>query len=130
MRISDWSSDVCSSDLTNRVRSEVPGSTLILMRSRPGEMMMFENRSKTFHLSLHIDSFIAQSRYPDDYQNLMAQERRDSTPAVARTFLAQENTKGRIVLPCSSTCGNPSKQREIGYATVRTPGTNAHTVSS
>src|SRR3546814_10374775 len=78
---------------TNRVRSEVPGSTLILMRSRPGEMMMLENRSKTFHLSMHIDSFIAQTRYPDDYQNLMVQEGRDLTPAEARTFFALEKAK-------------------------------------
>lgn len=76
--------------------------------------MMLENRSKTFHLSMHIDSFIAQSRYPDDYQNLMVQEGRDLTPAEARTFFALEKAKGRIVIPCSSECGNPCKHSDAG----------------
>src|SRR3546814_2825768 len=50
MRISDWSSDVCSSDLIKASKSPKPGSTLILaddaftatMRGRQGELFEIE----------------------------------------------------------------------------------------
>ena len=70
-------------------------------------------RSKTYSLCMNIDGFIHNNRYPRDY-NVFEENGRALTPAEARTFLALEKAKGRVVIPCSSECGNPCKHAENG----------------
>lgn len=63
---------------------------------------------------MHIDGFISQSRYPEDYQGLLIENGRELTPAEARTFLALEKAKERIVIPCSGECANPCAHKASG----------------
>lgn len=70
--------------------------------------------SKTYSLSMNIDGFIRNNRYPRDYNVFQDDDGRELSPAEARTFLALEKAKGRAVIPCSSECGNPCKHSENG----------------
>lgn len=72
------------------------------------------NRSKTYSLSMNIDGFIRNNRYPRDYNVFQDDDGRELSPAEARTFLALEKAKGRVVIPCSSECGNPCQHSENG----------------
>lgn len=72
------------------------------------------NRSKTYSLSMNIDGFIRNNRYPRDYNVFQDDDGRELSPAEARTYLALEKAKGRSVIPCSSECGNPCKHSENG----------------
>jgi hypothetical protein len=73
-----------------------------------------ENRTKRHSLSMNIDGFIRNCRYPRDYNVFEDDDGRPLTPAEARTFLALEKAKGRKVIPCSSECGNPCKHADNG----------------
>lgn len=72
--------------------------------------------SKTYSLSMNIDGFIRNNRYPRDYNVFEEDDGRPMTPAEARTFLTLEKAKGRVVIPCSSECGNPCQHADNGCA--------------
>jgi hypothetical protein len=77
-------------------------------------MSELTNRSKTYSLSMSIDGFIRNNRYPRDYKGLFTEDGKTLTPAEARTFLALEKAKGRKVIPCSSECGKPCQHENDG----------------
>jgi hypothetical protein len=70
-------------------------------------MSTSEQRWRTFSLSMNIDGFIRNTPYPRGYKGLFIEGDRTLTALEARTFLALEKAKGRVVIPCSSECGNP-----------------------
>ncbi|MBR8083116.1 hypothetical protein KDX23_10215 [Burkholderia vietnamiensis] len=72
------------------------------------------SRARTISLCMNIDGFIRHARYPGGYKGLFVEDGKTLTPAEARTFLALEKAKGRIVIPCSSECGNPCKHTDNG----------------
>jgi hypothetical protein len=73
-----------------------------------------ENRSRTYSLSMNIDGFIRNNRYPRDFQGVFVEDGKTLNPLQARTFLALEKAKGRVVIPCSSECGNPCRHSDNG----------------
>lgn len=73
-----------------------------------------ENRSRTISLCMSIAGFIRNNRYPRDYEGLFNENGRELSAPEARTFLALEQAKGRVVIPCSSECGNPCKHADNG----------------
>lgn len=75
-----------------------------------------KNRYRTYSLSMNIDGFIRNNRYPRDYDIFQDDDGRELSPAEARTFLALEKAKGRNVIPCSSECGNPCRHADNGCA--------------
>ena len=75
-----------------------------------------DGRSKTYSLSMNIDGFIRNNRYPRDYQGVFVEDGKTLNPLQARTFLALEKAKGRVVIPCSSECGNPCRHADNGCA--------------
>jgi hypothetical protein len=77
-------------------------------------MSKIENRGRTISLSLDIDGFIRNARFPNGYKNMFSEDGVTLTPAEARTFLAMEKAKGRKVIPCSGECGNPCKHADNG----------------
>lgn len=72
------------------------------------------SRARTISLCMNIDGFIRNAPYPGGYKGLFVEDGKTLTPAEARTFLALEKAKGRVVIPCSSECGNPCKHSDNG----------------
>ncbi|HXI93820.1 MAG TPA: hypothetical protein VNO24_27870 [Blastocatellia bacterium] len=72
------------------------------------------NRSKTYSLSMNIDGFVRNNRYPKGYKGLFIEDGKTLSAAEARTHLALEKAKGRVVIPCSSECGNPCQHSDNG----------------
>jgi hypothetical protein len=69
---------------------------------------------KTISLCMSIDGFVRNNRYPKDYKGLFSENGKTLSAAEARTFLALERAKGRVVIPCSSECRNPCKHADNG----------------
>jgi hypothetical protein len=63
---------------------------------------------------MNIDGFIRNNRYPRDYNVFQDDDGRELSRAEARTFLALEKAKGRVVIPCSSECRNPCQHADNG----------------
>src|SRR3546814_3371098 len=55
MRISDWSSDVCSSDLTNQATANSSKETAIVM-NRAAKIAGRQNGMITFHNAIHSEA--------------------------------------------------------------------------
>jgi hypothetical protein len=75
-----------------------------------------ENRSRTYSLSMSIDGFVRNTRYPKGYKGLFVEDGKTLSAPEARAFLALEKAKGHVVIPCSSECGNPCQHADNGCA--------------
>lgn len=69
---------------------------------------------RRYSLCMNIDGFVRNNRYPDGYDIFQQDDGTPLTPPEARAFLATEKAKGRVVIPCSSECGNPCQHAEKG----------------
>src|SRR3546814_67637 len=136
MRISDWSSDVCSSDLTNQgIIRRLAENNCVAFNKKPklGTILGIltiarATRNKDIARIEPFGSFaransVDPARVPGPL--LIAQSSKDTivAPAVTRKFAKAVCRRGTPLRWIDMTGGH-----EIGRAHVRTPGTNAHLV--
>lgn len=68
---------------------------------------MAESRARTYSMSMNVEGFMRNNRYPKGYDIFQRDDGTPLAPQKARAFLHGELAKGRKVIPCSSECGNP-----------------------
>src|SRR3546814_1206308 len=116
MRISDWSSDVCSSDLLHGERHGEAAGTVVVGQQDETRHRIW--RSNTW------DALIAE-RSPDrnaeeDHRRDRCREARGTSECISGGSATNRNCEG----------GHGKSVRQFGRANVLTPGTIAHIVTS
>src|SRR3546814_5367540 len=140
MRISDWSSDVCSSDLTTSVNADTPKPTLLPYATTKGAIQNFTGGlaqllgEKKIRVNCVAPGPVWTPLIPSTMPPDQVKEFGKNTPlgrpaqpkelAPAYVMLATDEASYVSGATIAVTGGKP----KIGRATVRTPVTNAHHV--
>src|SRR3546814_1715254 len=118
MRISDWSSDVCSSDLTtvDLVRACAP-------RWSNEEIARFERTVLSYRPP--VPEHLEEPKQRKFFADMVRSTKKDLLQAVGVERLADENRE-LVATEQRARGGQFDRQMEIGRANVRTPVTNAN----
>jgi hypothetical protein len=77
-------------------------------------MSALTTKVRSFGMSLNVEGFLRNSRFPRDYVGVFRDKGRELGAAEARAMLRLESHRGRKVVPCSSECGNPCPRADRG----------------
>lgn len=72
------------------------------------------SRTRVVSLSMHIDGFMRENRFPRGWDIFQHDDGSELTPAEALAFLTLEKAKGRKLIPCNGECGNPCRHAPRG----------------